>query len=94
MLRNIVNRETSRLKSVLARNERNDLADTAKAPSRLAFDPSSEGEKLRRYVLSAGRLVNQTIRTYLSVVSCQLSVVGEDLSDVRCRLRGPRGAGR
>ena len=80
VLRNIVNRETSRLKSVLARNERYALADTAEAPSRLAFDPSSEGEKLRRYVLSAGRLVNQTIRTYLSVVSCQLSVVGEDLS--------------
>ena len=82
VLRNIVNRETSRLKSVLARNERYDLADTAEAPSRLAFDPSSEGEKLRRYVLSAGRLVNQTIRTYLSVARCPLSVDREGLSDL------------
>ena len=74
VLRNLVDREISRLKPILARNEATARADAAEAHCRLAFDPSPEGDKLRRYVLSAARLVNQTIRTYLSVARCPLSV--------------------
>src|SRR5262249_23724141 len=41
-------------------------------------DPSPEGEKLRRYMLSAARVANQTIKHFLSVVGCPLSVETED----------------
>ncbi len=66
------------------RNEEIAGADAAGAPTRLAFDPSPEGEKLRRYLLSAARSVNQTLKTYLSVVSCQLRIC--PLSLVLCPL--------
>jgi hypothetical protein len=77
-LRELIDRQTSRLKIILARNQQAALADAAEARDRLAFDPSPEGEKLRRYSLSAARLANQTIKTYLSVVCCPLSVDAED----------------
>jgi hypothetical protein len=63
----LVDRHTSRLKLILARNQEIAEADAAEAPSRLAFDPSPEGEKLRRYVLSAARLVNQTLNAFIKV---------------------------
>ncbi len=81
-LKVLVDRHTSRLKLILARNHEIAEADAAEAPDRLAFDPSPEGEKLRRYVLSAARLVNQTIKTYLSVVPGPLSVVNQDSTAV------------
>ena len=62
------------MQSILARNEATARADAAEAHARLAFDTTPEGEKLRRYGLSAARLVNQTIKTYLSVVRCPLPV--------------------
>jgi hypothetical protein len=73
-LRALIDRQTARLKLILASNQ--EVADVrgADAPDRLAFDPSPEGEKLRRYLLSAARLANQTIRTFLSVVGGGLSV--------------------
>ncbi|MGO9466805.1 MAG: hypothetical protein ACLQVF_21905 [Isosphaeraceae bacterium] len=74
VLKALVDRQTSRLKLILARNQEIAEADAAEAPDRLAFDTSPEGEKLRRYVLSAARLVNQTVKTYLSVVRRPLSV--------------------
>ncbi len=80
VLRALVDRQTSRLELILAQNQEIAETDAAEAPNRLAFDPSPEGEKLRRYVLSAARLVNQTLKTYLSVVSGPLSV--EDSSFV------------
>ena len=67
-----------RLRLVFARNQEIAEADAAEAPNRLAFDPSPAGDKLRRYVLSAARLVNQTIKTYLSAVSGQLSAHDQD----------------
>jgi hypothetical protein len=39
------------LKLILARNQEIAEADAAEAPDRLAFDPSPEAEKLRRYLL-------------------------------------------
>jgi hypothetical protein len=83
----LVFRHTSRLELLLARNQEIAQADSADAPDRLAFDPSPEGEKLRRYVLSAARLVNQTVKTFLSVVRCPLSVATEVpcATDVACR---------
>jgi len=63
----LVDRQTSRLKLILARNHEIAEADAAEAPNRLAFDPSPEGDKLRRYVLSAARLVNQTLNTLIKV---------------------------
>jgi hypothetical protein len=77
-LRALVDRQTSRLKMILARNQQAAEVEAAEARDRLAFDPSPEGEKLRRYALSAARLVNQTIRTFLSVVRCPFSVATED----------------
>jgi len=91
-LRALVDRRTARLELILARNQEVAEADAAEAPDRLAFDPSPEGEKLRRYALSAARLANQTIRTFLSVVRCPLSVQesavadGSGLNNVRCPL--------
>jgi hypothetical protein len=76
-LRALVDRQTARLKLILARNQEIAEADAAEAPDRLAFDPSPEGEKLRRYILSAGRLANQTIQAFLSVARCPLSVNSE-----------------
>jgi hypothetical protein len=73
-LRALIDRQTARLKLILARNQEVADARAADAPDRLAFDPSTEGEKLRRYLLSAARLANQTIKTFLSVVRCPLSV--------------------
>ncbi len=86
----LVDRQTSRLELILARNHEIAEADAAEVPNRLAFDTSPEGDKLRRYVLSAARLVNHTLNTFIkvrkgledsSVVSGPLSV--EDLSVVR-----------
>jgi hypothetical protein len=86
----LVDRHTSRLRLILARNSEFAEADAAEAPARLAFDPSPEGEKLRRYVLSAARLANQTIKTFLSVVRCPLSVVEEEkLEDAERGAVGP-----
>jgi len=79
VLRALVDRQASRLKLIRARNQEIAEADAAEAPNRLAFDPNPEGEKLRRYVLAAARSVNQTIKTYLSVVRCQLSVEDSSL---------------
>jgi hypothetical protein len=76
-LRALVDRQTARLKLILARNREIAEADAAEAPDRLAFDPSPEGEKLRRYSLSAARLANQTIKTFLSVVRGPWSVATE-----------------
>jgi hypothetical protein len=76
-LRALVDRQTARLKLILARNQELAEADAAEAPDRLAFDPSPEGERLRRYLLSAARLANQTIKMFLSVVRCPLSVETE-----------------
>jgi hypothetical protein len=95
-LRELIDRQTSRLKMILARNQQADLADAAEARDRLAFDPSAEGEKLRRYSHSTARLVNQTIRTYLSVVRCPLSVAteesgGESDGHDNCLVRGCEG---
>jgi hypothetical protein len=67
MLRFLVDRHLARLKLIQARNAEVAEADAALAPDRLAFDPGPDGEKLRRYVLSASRLLNQTLKTYLSV---------------------------
>jgi hypothetical protein len=78
VLKAIVNRQTARLNLIPAHNEEIAKADAAQAPDRLAFDPSPEGEKLRRYALSAARFVNQIIEMYLSVVCGPLSVGGED----------------
>jgi hypothetical protein len=78
VLKALVDRHTSRLKLILLQNQEIAAADAAEAPNRLAFDPSHEGDKLRRYVLSAARLVNQTIKTYLSVASCPLSLANQD----------------
>jgi hypothetical protein len=96
VLRDLVERHTSRLKLVLARNQEIAEADNAEALARLAFDHSHEGEKLRRYALSAARLVNQTVNAFIkirkdvSVVSCpdESSVVRcpDELSVVRCPL--------
>ncbi len=89
----LVDRQTSRLELILARNHEIAEADTAEVPNRLAFDPSPEGDKLRRYVLSAARLVNHTLNTFIkvrkgledsSVVSGPLSV--ENSSFVPCPL--------
>jgi hypothetical protein len=77
-LRALIDRQTARLKLVLARNQEIAEADAAEAPDRLAFDPSPEGEKLRRYMLSAARVANQTTKQFLSVVRCPLSVETED----------------
>jgi hypothetical protein len=77
-LRALVDRQTARLKLILARNQEVAEAKAADAPDRLAFDPSPEGEKLRRYLLSAARLANQTIKTFLSVVRGPLSVDTEN----------------
>jgi len=67
VLRALVDRHTSRLKLILLRNQEIAEADAAEAPNRLGFDCSPEGDKLRRYVLSAARLVNQTLNTFLKV---------------------------
>jgi hypothetical protein len=77
-LRALVDRQTARLTLILARNQELAEADAAEAPDRLAFDPTPEGEKLRRYMLAAARLANQTIKQFLSVVRCPLSVETED----------------
>jgi hypothetical protein len=77
-LRALIDRQTARLKLILARNQEVAEARAADAPDRLAFDPSPEGEKLRRYLLSAARLANQTIKTFLSVVRSPLSVDTEN----------------
>jgi hypothetical protein len=74
----LVDRQTSRLKLILARNQEIAEADAAEAPDRLAVDPSPEGEKLRRYALLAARVANQTISAFLPVVRCPLSVETED----------------
>jgi hypothetical protein len=71
-LRALVDHQTARLNLILAGNQELAEADAAEAPDRLAFDPSPKGEKLRRYLLSAARLANQTIREFLSVVRCPL----------------------
>jgi hypothetical protein len=73
----LVDRQTARLTLILVCNQELAEADAAEAPDRLAFDPSPEGEKLRRYVHSAARLANQTIKQFLSVVRCPLSVETE-----------------
>jgi hypothetical protein len=93
LLRDLVERHTSRLKLVLARNQEIAEADNAEALARLAFDHSHEGEKLRRYALSAARLVNQTVNAFVKVrkdlsVDPDLSVVScpDELSVVRCPL--------
>jgi hypothetical protein len=80
-LRALVDRHTSRLKLILARNQEIDEADLAEAPARLAFDPSPEADKLRRYVLSAARLVNQTLSTFIKV---RKDLPVEDSSAVGC----------
>jgi hypothetical protein len=77
-LRALIDRQTARLKLIEARNQEAALADAAGAADRLAFDPSLEGDKLRRYQLSAARLANQTIRTFLSVVRGELSAGTEN----------------
>ncbi len=87
MLGALVDRQTSRLELILACNHEIAQADAAEVPNRLAFDPSPEGDKLRRYVLSAARLVNHTLNTFIkvrkgledsSVVPCPLSLVSQD----------------
>ncbi len=67
MLRRLVDRQTSRLLLILTRHKEIAEADAAEAADRLAFDPSPEGDKLRRYVQSAARLVNQTLATFIKV---------------------------
>ncbi len=83
VLRALVDRQTSRLELILARNQEIARADAAEAPDRLAFDPSPDADKLRRYVLSAARLVNQTLSTFVKVrKSLTADETDRDLSSV------------
>ncbi len=61
-----IERHRARVRLRLARNQDLAEAEAADAPDLLAFDPSPEGEK-RRYLLATARLINQTIKTFLSL---------------------------
>ncbi len=67
VLRALVDRRTARLSLILARNLEFAEADLAEAPARLAFDPSPDAERLRRYAGSAARLINQTLNTFVKI---------------------------
>jgi hypothetical protein len=58
VLEKLVDRQVARLDLILASNQELADADRAEAPARLAFDYSADGDKLRRYSLSAARLIN------------------------------------
>jgi hypothetical protein len=67
VLQELVDGQIARLERLLRRNQEIAEADAAVAPDRLAFDPSPEADKLRRYSLSAARLVNQTLTTLIKL---------------------------
>jgi hypothetical protein len=67
VLRALVDRQMARLELILARNQEIAEADAAEASARLAFDSSPEGEIRRRYALSAARLINQTLGTFVKI---------------------------
>jgi hypothetical protein len=80
-LRSLIDRRTTRLKTILARHHEIAESDMADAADRLAFDPSPEADKRRRYALSAARLANETLNAFLRIRSGLRS--GADSSAVR-----------
>ena len=73
----IVDRAVSRLATKADVHRRRAERDVASAPNRLAFDDSSEGERLRNYESSCNRALTRTIDTLFKV--CKASIAGKIL---------------
>jgi hypothetical protein len=71
----IVDRAVSRLATKADVHRRRAERDVASAPSRLAFDDSMEGERLRNYESSCNRALTRTIDTLFKV--CKASIKGK-----------------
>ncbi len=66
-LTRVIDEYARRVREIHSVHARIKAADDARAAERLAFDPSPEADKERRYILSHGRFLNQTIGTLLKV---------------------------
>ena len=63
----IVGKVVTRLDTLARAHRERAEADAAQQAARLSFDPSTEGERLRRYQLACGRALNKTLDTLLKV---------------------------
>jgi hypothetical protein len=60
-------RATARLEALLEVHDQRAAADAAQQAARLSFDPSIEGERLRRYQLACNRSLLRTLDTLLAI---------------------------
>jgi hypothetical protein len=67
MLLDLVERVSARLKTLAASHRQRAEADAAEQASRLSFDASKEGERLRRFQISCGRSLLRTLDTLLKI---------------------------
>jgi hypothetical protein len=67
VLLDIVERVTAPLKTLAAAHCERAEAAAAEQANRLSFDPSAEGERLRRFQISCGRSLNRTLDTLLKI---------------------------
>jgi hypothetical protein len=66
-LTRLIDEEVERLRGMRALHSEIAAADDVRANERLAFDPSPEADKERRYILSHDRLCNQTLATFVKI---------------------------
>ncbi len=62
-----IDEQMLRIRQIVALRREILAEDIAEAARRLAFEPGSEGDKQRRYVLSRGRLLIQSIKTFIAL---------------------------
>jgi hypothetical protein len=75
VLREIADGAIARLEAIIAEHRR--LAEADDPASRLSFDPSVEGERLRRYQFSCSRNLFRSIDTFLKVRRSGVTAAGE-----------------
>jgi hypothetical protein len=66
-LTRLIDEYAKRIGQIRALHSEINAADAVRANERLAFDPSPEADKERRYVLAHDRMLNQTLATFVKV---------------------------